>query len=98
VSFLHKLQARWKAKNAATAGVILLVFALTGTSIMLIKRLLQAHVFADARWFTYTYYWLILPFYNVLLLAYGWAFGQFGFFWEFEKRFFNRIFNLFKKK
>jgi len=85
-------------KNAWTAGIILLVFALTGTSVMLLKKYLQTYLFEDARWFTYTYYWLILPFYNLLLLAYGWLFGQFSFFWEFEKRFFNRIAGIFKKK
>ena len=42
------------------------------------------------------YYMLILPIYNVILLGYGFLFGQFNFFWEFEKRFFNRIFT--KKK
>jgi hypothetical protein len=98
LGFLHKLQRRWNVKNAWTAGIILLVFALTGTSVMLLKKYLQTYVFADARWFTYTYYWIILPFYNLLLLAYGWLFGQFAFFWEFEKRFFNRIAGIFKKK
>jgi hypothetical protein len=41
---------------------------------------------------------LILPVYNVFLLLYGSLFGQFRFFWEFEKRFFNRIVSIFKSK
>ncbi|MBK9176663.1 MAG: hypothetical protein IPM46_10085 [Flavobacteriales bacterium] len=41
--------------------------------------------------FSVLYYVLILPFYNVLLLLYGALFGQFSFFWEFEKRFFGRL-------
>jgi hypothetical protein len=44
------------------------------------------------------YYLLILPVYNVLLLAYGFLFGQFHFFWEFEKRFMRRILSNFKNK
>jgi hypothetical protein len=76
--------------------IILLVFALTGTSVMLLKRWLSVHVFENARWFTYTYYWLVLPFYNLLLLFYGWVFGQGRFFWEFEKRFFARLGRLLK--
>jgi hypothetical protein len=34
----------------------------------------------------------ILPLYNVVLLIYGALFGQFSFFWAFEKRFFGRLF------
>jgi hypothetical protein len=41
---------------------------------------------------------LILPVYNVLLLFYGAIFGQFRFFWDFEKRFFNRLFSIVKTK
>ncbi len=42
-------------------------------------------------WFSVLYYILILPVYNVFLLIYGALFGQFKFFWEFEKRFFKRM-------
>jgi hypothetical protein len=97
VSFLHKLQQRWGVKSTRSALIILVVFALTGTSVMLLKKYLQIHVFDNARWFTYTYYWLVLPFYNLLLLAYGYLFGHFNFFWEFEKKTFRRIAGLFKR-
>jgi hypothetical protein len=43
-------------------------------------------------WASITYFILILPVYNVFLLFYGFVFGQFKFFWEFEKKFFKRIF------
>ncbi len=43
-------------------------------------------------WASIAYYILILPIYNVFLLVYGFLFGQLRFFWDFEKRFFNRIF------
>lgn len=42
--------------------------------------------------FSVLYYILILPVYNAFLLLYGAVFGQFRFFWEFEKRFFNKLF------
>jgi len=41
--------------------------------------------------FTILYYILILPVYNLFLLFYGFIFGQFNWFWEFEKRFFRRM-------
>jgi len=37
------------------------------------------------------YYILILPVYNVILLLYGFVFGQFRFFLDFEKRFLKRL-------
>ena len=66
---------------------------------MFLRRILKANFdWAQADWFTYSYYWLILPIYNLVLLGYGFVFGQFAFFWEFEKRFFGRIVGLFKRK
>lgn len=78
--------------------IILIVFSLTGTSVMLLRRWLAYQFFEDNKWFTYTYYWLVLPIYNLLLLFYGYLFGQGLFFWEFEKRFFSRLAGLFKYK
>ena len=74
--------------------IILLVFTLTGCTVLFLKRPLTEWVAGDGEkplWFSVLYYVLILPFYNVLLLAYGALFGQFRFFWEFEKRFFRRF-------
>jgi len=41
--------------------------------------------------FSILYYILILPIYNVFLLIYGFVFGQFKFFWEYEKKMWNRM-------
>lgn len=74
--------------------IILLVFACTGCTVLFLKEPLTACVAGDGEkplWFSVLYYVLILPFYNVLLLAYGALFGQFRFFWEFEKRLFRRL-------
>ena len=99
MSFIQKLRERWQVKSALQAWIILLVFALTGTSIMFLRRILKVHFdWAQTDWFTYSYYWLILPIYNLVLLGYGFLFGQFAFFWNFEKRFFGRIVGLFKRK
>lgn len=66
---------------------------------MFMRRILKANFdWAQTDWFTYSYYWLILPIYNLVLLGYGFLFGQFAFFWNFEKRFFGRIVGLFKRK
>ena len=88
-------------RNAFQVFIILLVFACTGFTVLFLKRPLFSYWFADGfrpLWASVLYYILILPVYNVLLLFYGIIFGQFRFFWNFEKRFFERIFVIFKKK
>ena len=91
----ERLAKRWNVPVSRVL-LILLVFACTGTTVMLLKRPIVAWVSGDATeprtLFTVLYYILILPFYNVILLIFGALFGQFSFFWAFEKRFFARLF------
>ena len=92
--WLEKLQARWKVNSITQVILILCVFACTGFTVMFIKPGIH-HLFFDpgrGTWFHVAYWILILPFYNILLLCYGFIFGQFKFFWEFEKKMFGRIF------
>lgn len=93
--WFHRLQKRWGV-SAQRAVIILVVFACTGFSVMFLKRPLVAWVSGEdgeqPLLFTVLYYIWILPFYNLLLLFYGFLFGQFRFFWEFEKKFFGRMF------
>jgi hypothetical protein len=91
---MQRLAERWGVSPARVL-VILLVFALTGTTVMLLKRPVLAWFTGDGPqgWVvSAVYYLLILPAYNLILLVYGALFGQFRFFWEFEKRFFRRLF------
>lgn len=92
--WMHRLGARWGV-GPARVLIILLVFACTGFTVLFLKKPVVAHFAGDGEQpvlFTVLYYILILPIYNVFLLIYGAIFGQFRFFWEFEKRFFKRIF------
>ena len=89
----ERLARRWGVTPQRVL-VILLVFALTGFPVLFLKRPLTAWVAGGGEkplWFSVLYYVLILPVYNLLLLAYGALFGQFSFFWAFEKRFFDRL-------
>jgi hypothetical protein len=94
-SWVQRLAARWNV-SPARVGIILLVFACTGFTVLFLKKPLVAWVSGDAGEtpliFSVLYYILILPVYNALLLFYGALFGQFSFFWAFEKRFFGRMF------
>jgi len=99
-SWIKKLMLRWKLESAFQVVIVLVVFACTGFTVLFIKKPIL-HFLAGEQGDSVTasviYYLLILPLYNVILLGYGFLFGQFNFFWEFEKRFFNRIFRRPKK-
>jgi hypothetical protein len=99
--WIEKLKIRWGLSRTGQVLVVLFVFACTGTTVLLLKRPLFAWWFPDGvwpLWATVLYYILILPVYNVFLLVYGALLGQFRFFWEFEKRFFRRLFGTRPKK
>ncbi len=95
-NWVKKLEKRWGV-SGQQVFIILLVFACTGFTVMFLKSPIVA-LFTEngekSLLFSVIYYILILPIYNVLLLIYGFVFGQFKFFWEFEKRFFKRIFRI----
>ncbi|HTH56601.1 MAG TPA: DUF6787 family protein [Cyclobacteriaceae bacterium] len=99
MSWLKKLQQRWNAKNVWQVIAILLCFALTGTTVVWLMKPLLGFIFGGEvpLWAKAAYYIFILPVYNLVLLFYGFIFGQFHFFLEFEKRFFKRIASLFQK-
>ena len=82
--------------------MILIVFACTGFSVLFIKQPLYDLVGITAQtspWVRIPFYlFTILPAYQVLLLMYGFIFGQFRFFWNFEKRMFSRIRELFSSR
>ena len=94
MSFIQKLQTRWQVKSARQVIIILIVFACTGFTIMFLKPVITDVIFHEERptWFSIMYWILIFPIYNMFLLFYGFVFGQFRFFWEFEKKFFRRMF------
>jgi hypothetical protein len=94
MSWLDKLQNRWELKSLSQVIIVLIVFACTGFSVLFLKRPIVAFFTTEGEtniWFSVIYYILILPIYNIILLFYGFIFGQFSFFWAFEKRMWNRM-------
>ena len=88
---MKRLKARWGIQSNTQFTLILLVFAITGTTAARcaapIAAWLGIHDSTTPAWL----YWplqliLIMPLYQVLLLLVGSLFGQFDFFWAFEKR------------
>ncbi len=99
-TWIERLQSRWNVKSGVQVVTILLVFASTGFTVMFIKPVITDLIFSGEKstWFSILYWVLILPVYNLFLLVYGFIFGQFKFFWEFEKRFFGRMIGKRKKE
>ncbi|WP_031529550.1 DUF6787 family protein [Dyadobacter crusticola] len=99
---IEKLKERWNVKNGWDVLIILIVFACTGFSVLYVKRTLFDLIGLtneSPAWLRWTVNILIiLPLYQLILLIWGWVWGKFSFFWEFEKRMFSRIGSLFKKK
>lgn len=84
-------KSRWGITSNFQVFMIIVVFAVTGsTSAYLSKPILSwLGITKDtvSGWVYYPLYIiLIFPVYQVLLVSFGFLFGQFKFFWAFEKK------------
>lgn len=100
MSFIERLKSKWKLESVTQAILVLTVFAFTGTSVLGLKWVFTHFVYAGSWswWGIGLYILCIVPLYNLLLLFWGFVFGQHRFFIAYEKRFLNRITRQFKKK
>ena len=100
--FLYRLKDKWGLQSLVQVVAVLLVFTLTGSTVVLIRKFLFTAIgFDDTTPFwlkTITYLLFVMPFYQVLLLGYGFLLGQFSFFWEKEKKLVRRIGKLFRRR
>ena len=98
---MEKLKQRWGITSDLQLIVIFFVFAITGSSSVYVAKPFLELIgmnrasFPDV-WWGGTFYWtlrllLIFPFYQILLVIFGWLFGQFKFFWGFEKKMLSRL-------
>jgi hypothetical protein len=90
----EKLRNRWNLKSGGQVVVVLLVFACTGFTVMFLKEPILSLFAAkeERNWvFSTIYYILILPVYFIILLFYGFIFGQSKFFLGFVKKTFSRF-------
>ena len=93
---MKKLKERWNVTSNFQIAVIFIVFAITGYSSLQLAKPFLALVGIPE---TFQPHWLyrvlrlvlIFPIYQVLLVFVGLLFGQFKFFWEFEKKMLNRM-------
>jgi len=93
----QRLKQRWKV-NGVQLFFILCVFAVTGTTTAYLTRQVTYWLKLDA---SSAWYWIIklcmLVFgYQILILLFSIPFGQFSFFWNYEKKILQRL-GFFKK-
>jgi hypothetical protein len=100
--WIARLKTRWGITSTFQVLIILVVFACTGFTVLYAEEVIfQLLGIGEEKswWMAVLLFILItLPLYNLILLIYGFIFGQFRFFWNFEKRFFGRMINPFRKK
>ena len=92
---LEKLRIRWGLKYKWQIIIILIVFSITGSAAVFVKKIIFNLLGIDADtalWIKIPMYVItILPAYQALLLVFGFAFGQFKFFYNFQKKSFGRF-------
>ncbi len=87
---MKKLKERWNINSNLQLGIIFLVFAVTGSTAAKIAGPVTDFIGISSDvnpWL----YWpirilIIFPAYQVFLVTFGWLFGEFEFFWNFEKK------------
>jgi hypothetical protein len=93
---MEKLKERWGITSNIQIVLILIVFALNGSFAAWVARPVTEFIGLEREATHALIYWplrilLIFPIYQLTLPIVGFLFGQFQFFWNFEKKFLSRI-------
>ena len=91
-----KLENKWVVDFRWEMIRIFIVFAVTGTSSLYVGRPVIKLLGITKENLNPIVYWILfiiigLIFYQILLVFFGWLFGQFQFFWAFEKKMLRRF-------
>lgn len=94
--FFKKLENKWVVEHRWEMIRIFIVFAITGSSSVFVGRPFIKLLGITHENLNPIIYWVLfvfvsLIFYQILLVVYGWLFGQFKFFWDFEKKMLGRF-------
>lgn len=93
---MSKLKERWGIDSNWSLLAIFIVFAINGSFAAWVAKPVCSFLGLSKDVLNPWLYWplrilLIFPIYQLTLPIVGWCFGQFKFFWEFEKKFLSRI-------
>ncbi|GIS08591.1 MAG: hypothetical protein CM15mP112_07030 [Flavobacteriales bacterium] len=89
--YMKKLKDKWNIKSNFQLIIILIVFAITGSLSLVVSEpileILGIKSSSMSTWlFTPLRLIIVFPVYQLLILAIGFLFGQFNFFWQLEKK------------
>ena len=93
---MRKLKEKWGITSNFQLVIILIVFSVTGSIAVWIAKPLLDFVDLDKTTLSPWVFWpirilIIFPIYQVLIVIIGALFGQFKFFWNFEKKMLVRL-------
>ena len=99
---MEKLKERWGIESNWQIIVILIVFAVTGSTASYIGKPILDFFSISSETLGNIAYWtvriiILFVMYQFMLVFFGWVFGQHKFFWNFEKKMLRRL-GLFKVK
>lgn len=92
---MERLKQRWGIQSNFQLSIIFIVFAITGSASAMVSKPVCIWLGISKEdfgfFFTPIRLILIFPLYQVLLVSIGFLFGQFAFFWKFEKKLLHNI-------
>jgi len=93
---MNRLKEKWGITSNFQIIIILLVFSITGSIAVWIAKPLLSLVGLDKEVVSPWLFWpirilIIFPIYQILIVIIGALFGQFKFFWAFEKKMLVRL-------
>lgn len=93
---MKKLKEKWRINSNFQLFIILLVFTITGSVAVVIAKPVLNLIGLERTNVIPWIFWpirilIIFPIYQILILIIGALFGQFKFFWNFEKKMLSRL-------
>ena len=93
---MKRLKEKWGITSNFQIIIILLVFSITGSIAVIVAKPALNLVGLDKETISPWIFWtirifIIFPIYQVLIVIIGTLFGQFQFFWAFEKKMLTRL-------
>ncbi len=93
---MKKIKKKWGIKSNFHLLIILFVFSVTGSLTLIVSKPLLTLIGIEKHLISAWIFWpvrvlVIFPTYQILIVIVGAIFGQFDFFWNFEKRMLVRL-------
>lgn len=93
---MERLKEKWNITSNFQLIIIFIVFSVTGSLSLLVSGPLLDFLCIKKDLLSPYFFWplrilIVFPIYQVLILIVGTLFGQFNFFWSFEKKMLSRI-------